>query len=108
MFGSFSTIQALRIQKQRNQIPKQSNQIQKQSDEISQQYNKILVTSLNQDADKAFLLLEKGDRVSAIQTALNALPKDDTDTQTPYVPHAEYALSSALHVYENNTDVVPY
>ena len=108
LFGSFSTIQALRIQKQRNQIQKQSNQIQKQSDEISQQYNKILVTSLNQDADKAFLLLEKGDRVSAIQTALNALPKDDTDTQTPYVPHAEYALSSALHVYENNTDVVPY
>lgn len=99
LFGSFSTFQALRIQKQ-------SEQIELQSEEIKTQYHDILVASLNQEADNSLRLLEDGDRINSIQTALNALPKDSSDATTPYIPHAEYALSQALYTYQNNSSLL--
>lgn len=98
LFGSFSTFQALRIQKQ-------SKQINEQSQKIKQQYDEILVTSLTQEADKSFLLYDNGDRMTSMQTALGALPKDSSDTETPYITRAEHALSQSLRVYDNNSDV---
>ena len=105
-FGSFSTIQALRISKQAKQIQEQSNEIQKQSDQINEQYQEILVSSMNTLADTALRLLDEGDRMKSILVAKAALPTSSTDQSTPLVPRAEYALADALYVYENESQLL--
>lgn len=102
-FGSFSTIQALRISKQSKQIQQQSEEIRKQSDQITEQYQKILISSLNTLADTSLRLLNEGDRMKSILVAKAALPASSTNLETPFVPHAEYALAEALYVYENES-----
>lgn len=99
LFGSVSLIQSMQIQKQ-------SKQIQSQSAEIQKQYYDILVTNLYQEADTALRQLKEGDRISSIRTALNALPKDSADVETPFIPHAQYALAKALYVYQNDSTVL--
>ncbi|MBP3238880.1 MAG: TIR domain-containing protein [Lachnospiraceae bacterium] len=49
-------------------------------------------------AEESLNLLEKGYRRDAAAVAAQALPGDNNER--PYVPEAEYALSSALHVYD--------
>ncbi len=106
-FGSFSTIQALRISRQAEQIQQQSEEIQKQSDRIHEQYQNILVSSLNTLADTALRLLDEGDRMKSILVAETALPTSSNDQETPLVSHAEYALASSLYVYENESELLP-
>lgn len=48
--------------------------------------------------------LEEGDRLTAIALAAAALPSDEN--QRPFVPEAEYVLSSALGVYSTDTQPV--
>lgn len=105
-FGSFSTIQALRISRQAKQIQQQSEEIKQQSDQIVQQYQEILVSSLNTLADTALRLLDEGDRMKSILVAKAALPASSQDKETPLVPHAEYALADSLYVYENESQLL--
>ncbi len=106
-FGSFSTIQAMRISRQAKQIQEQSNEIQKQSDKINDQYQEIRISSLNTLADASLRLLDEGDRMKSILVAKEALPTSSTDTDKPLVPHAEHALADALYVYENESQLLP-
>ena len=99
-FGSYSTYQALRIQKQ-------SEEIEQQSLEIQRQYTDILKNSLYNQSQDALTLLESGDRMESVHTAVNALPKGSSDTQTPFVPNAQFALSEALYVYQPSTYFLP-
>lgn len=99
-FGSYSTYQALRIQKQ-------SEEIEQQSIEIQRQYTDILKNNLYNQSQDAFALLESGDRMESVHAAVNALPKGAADTQTPFVPNALFALSEALYVYQPSTYFLP-
>lgn len=56
-------------------------------------------------ADTALQQLEEGDRMTAIQIALEALPGEENDR--PYVPKAEYALNSTLYSYEVGGNLLP-
>lgn len=45
-------------------------------------------------------LLDSGDRIKAVQVAMEALPESGTDTSKPLVTEAEAALADALNVYQ--------
>lgn len=99
-FATISTALAFTIQKQSVKISQQSEKIQKQFTEALIENNKNL-------AENALIDLREGNVEQAIKTAVSALPKDEEDTQMPYVPQAEYALSQALRVYENGYRQMP-
>lgn len=51
-------------------------------------------------------LLKEGERIMAIQVAMEALPQNDN---RPLVPEAEYALSEALYAYRSDqSTLLPY
>ena len=56
-------------------------------------------------ADTALDQLEAGDRMTAIQVALEALPSEENDR--PYVAKAEYALNRSLYSYAVGGDLLP-
>ena len=53
-------------------------------------------------AEKSLSLLDEGKREPAVLTAIEGLP-DGSEDERPYVPEVEYALSSALHVYDDGS-----
>ncbi len=120
LFGVYSTITALRIQHQKEQIEAQSEQIKAQSEDIIQKSQEILqkneeITLQNQEilrqneelalkqasslAEKATNYLEEGNRASAIQTAVEALTESD-GVEMPYTPEAQYVLAESLRAYD--------
>lgn len=53
-------------------------------------------------AEKSLSLLSEGRREAAVLTAMEGLP-DGSEDERPYVPEVEYALSTALHVYDDGS-----
>lgn len=102
LFGIVSSVMAYRINEQATQIKEQSVQIQEQSDRINEQYREALTTNAKQMAEDAFDLMERGDIEAAKETAYQAL-----SGEMPYTAEAEYALSSALQVYRNGSQIAP-
>ena len=49
-------------------------------------------------SNESLLLLDAGDRLSAIELALHAMPKGEDDPR-PWIPEAEFALGSAIGIY---------
>ncbi len=101
-FGIVSSVLAYRINEQSIQIKEQSVQIKEQSDRINEQYQEALRTNAKQMAEDAFDLIERGDLDAAKETAYQAL-----SGEMPYTAEAEYALSSALQVYRNGSQIAP-
>ena len=101
-FGIVSSIMAYRINEQSIQIKEQSVQIQEQADRINVQYQEALRANAKQMAEDSFDLLERGDVDAAKETAYQAL-----SGERPYTAEAEYALSSALQVYRNGSQIAP-
>ncbi len=102
VFGIVSSIMAYRINEQSIQIKEQSVQIQEQADRINKQYQEALRTNAKQMAEDAFDLMNRGDMDAAKETAYQAL-----SGEMPYTAEAEYALSSALQVYRNSSQIAP-
>ena len=100
VFGIVSSILAYRINEQSIQIKEQSVQIQEQSDRINEQYQEALRTNAKQMAEDAFTLMERGDLDGAVDMSYQAL-----SGEMPYTAEAEYALSSALQVYRNSSQI---
>lgn len=120
LFGIYSTVTALRIKEQSEQIEVQSAQIIAQSDEILQQneelkqkseeikkQNEAIIKqndelSLRQAkalAESAERYLEDGDRSAAVQTAVEALTESD-GVMLPYTPEAQLILAESLRAYD--------
>lgn len=72
-------------------------QIQKNLDEALRNQSRHLATAAREQ-------LEKGDRFTAIALLLEALPSQENPR--PYVPDAEFVLSDALGVYEDQLELV--
>lgn len=113
LFGLISTTMALRINRQNVQITEQSKEIALQSEEIAmqaeeieKQYAEALRGNCISLAKESANLLEKGDRIAAIKTALQAFP-GGSDEDIPYTPQAAYALSESLRLYGNDTRLLP-
>lgn len=106
-FGTVSTGMALRIDRQRRQIEAQSGRLQEQASEIHKQYMEALRKNSITMAEKAFRLLEEGDRTAAAETAAAALPQEGNE-DIPYTSEAQYALTESLYVYEADNHILPY
>ena len=88
------------------EISNKNQEISQKNEEISiinqQIAEQLLQTQINETNALALLSqqqLAAGDRIGAIESALNALPHDNDGR--PYSPDAEYALSQALNPYGN-------
>lgn len=101
IIGTVSTVTALRIKKQKEQIEKQADQIALQTDEIKEQNVKLLENQSVNLANDALWLLEEGDRESAVLKASQALTEYD-GIKLPYTPEAKYALCESLYVYDSD------
>ncbi len=84
-FGTVSTVMALKIQNQKQQIDKQ--------------YWEALENNARMGADNALELLEVGDRIGAITMARELLPDDLENQDVPYTSEAFYALTESLYPY---------
>lgn len=120
LFGVYSTITAMRIQKQKEQIETQSEQIMMQSDEILQQNEEIRLKSdeiqkqneairkQNEElalrqarslAENAEYYLNDGNRSASIQTAWEALTENE-GIAMPYTTQAEKILAESTRAYD--------
>ncbi|MCR4998336.1 MAG: TIR domain-containing protein, partial [Lachnospiraceae bacterium] len=70
--------------------------------QIQQNYKDKQVNQSKYLADTSLDLLEHGDRITAMQVALEALPCTDN---RPYVPQAEYALGQSLNLYTDGSQL---
>ena len=73
------------------------------ADDIMLEYQEKLQNQSRFYAQKSQALMAEGNRRAAALVAMEALPTDDKDR--PYVPEAEFALSSALRVYDFPTSI---
>ncbi len=112
--GIASTITALHINKQKEQIEAQSVEIKAQADEIasqsdaiSAQNEQLLNIQAKSMAEDSMKLLENGDREAAVETAVSALTTYD-GIDMPYTAEAQYALTKALRVYDCGVTSKPY
>lgn len=71
----------------------------RQNQKINAELENTLIIQSQYLAQKSGELLNSGDRVGAIQTALDALPDGTNDNSRPIVPEALYALNNATYTY---------
>lgn len=105
-FGTISTAMVLQIQKQKEQIQAQSAEIRAQSMEISIQNQNLLLYQAVSLAEESARRLDAGDRIGAIETARQALTEYN-GMEMPYTAEAQYALTSAMYVYDNGSRIKP-
>lgn len=113
IFGIISSMMALKISSQNDEITKQNKEIVKQSEEISkqsqkinEQYQEALINHGIAMAQTANMYYEKGDRMEAVKTAYEVFPKTQ-DSAVPYVADVENALNRALHSYDAGFNYSP-
>lgn len=73
-----------------------------QNRRISEQYEQTLIAQSRYLARISGELMEQGDRVRAVQTALAALPAGENSKDRPLVTEAYYALSNAMYAYRDS------
>lgn len=111
LFGVGSTVAALRINEQKNQIEAQSAEIAAQAAEILEQSEEIEAQNdelkLNQAVNLASLsdhAFKDDDVALAKSLAYEALTESD-GIEMPYTEEAQFALSNALHLYDNGRTI---
>lgn len=98
-FGTVSTIMALQIKSQKEQIDEQYVEIKEQKEKIDKQYWEALETNAKMSSENSLELLAKGDRIQAISMARGLLPNDMKAQDIPYTAEAFYALNESIHPY---------
>ncbi len=84
-FGTVSTVMALKIQNQKEQIDKQ--------------YWEALENNARMGADNSVELLQEGDRIGAITMARELLPDNLENQGIPYTAEAYFALTESIYPY---------
>ena len=74
-----------------------------QNRRISAQYEQTLIAQSRYLAQISDDLMQQGDRVRAVQTALAALPASESSKDRPLVTEAYYALSNAMYAYRDSS-----
>lgn len=106
-FGTVSTIMALQIHNQKEQIDAQYVEIKEQKEEIDKQYWEALETNAIMSSENSLEELEVGDRIGAISMARELLPDDLENQDIPYTSEAYYALSESVYPYAAGNTLVP-
>ncbi len=106
LFGIYSTATAIQIKKQNEQIEAQSAEIKEQSDaiklqseEIAKQNTELAYRQAHSLATLAKTYLEDGNRVAAINTAVEALTISD-GIELPYTAQAQMVLTESVRAYD--------
>lgn len=113
LIGLVSTIMALKIQYQSQQIKESAQMIYEQSETIAAQNEEVLNRITVAQAREALTFLEEGDRLMGLAEGVlayeNWLPADiDIDgTQEECPSQLTYALAELLYLYENGTQIKP-
>lgn len=114
-FGAVSTTLALRINHQSKLIEQQNVEISAKNDEITAQAEQIALqyTESQKDYARAMAsaseqMLGDGNSMAAVYTAMSVLPENLEQSEMPYTPEAEYALSRALYTYTAGGNFLPY
>jgi len=105
-FGTFSTAMALRIRNQNRKLEEQALLLREQADEIREQNESLMKEQALNLAEDSLRLLEEGDRVGAIQAAVQSLTEYQ-GISLPYTALGEYALTESLHIYDNGSYIKP-
>ena len=112
-FGAVSTVMALQINSQKNQIEEKNMeivarnaQISSQAEEIRKQNEELSYNQALNLAAEAERKLADGDRIGAIQTAIYALTEYE-GIQMPYTEEAQYALTNSLYAYRKSSSIIP-
>ncbi len=84
-FGTVSTVMALQIRNQKEQIDRQ--------------YWEALETNAIMSADNALELLDGGDRIGAVAMSRELLPDDLANPNIPYTSEAFFALTQSVYPY---------
>ncbi len=112
-FGVYSTMTAMRIKEQKEEIEVQagkileqsqeiqakSDEIQKQNAEITKQNEELALRQALSLAELATGYYEAGDNKNAIKTAVEALTESE-GIKLPYTPEAQYILTDSLRAYD--------
>ena len=101
-FGFYNAVIARNMEELAN---RNADLAMEKSSLAAQIFDQFQETQKNQSrfyAEKSLSLLNEGKREAAVLTAMEGLPVNDDD-ERPYVPENEYALSSALHVYDDGS-----
>ena len=102
-FGLYSSNMANRMKKLADEKAVLADEKTKLAEDILAEYKDKQANQSRFYAQSSQALLESGNRRAAVLVASQALPSQDNDR--PYVPEAEYALSSALHAYDVGHDM---
>lgn len=115
VFGIVSTVLSLKIQSQADEIFEQNQvitakneEITAQADQLQLQYTemqKSYAVSMTLEAEE---LMNSASRLEAIYALRGAMPDSLSDTETPYVPQAQKALTDALQIYKSPLEYYPY
>lgn len=71
-----------------------------QAAQIQKNYWETLIKQSRYLADVSSELLTSGDRIKALQVAMEALPESEADKSKPWTAEAEAALANALYAYQ--------
>ncbi len=104
LFGTVSTVMALRIHMQKEQLEAQRAEIRVQSAEIQLQNSRLLEIQALNLAEESARKLEEGDRIGAIETAYQALT-EYKGIAMPYTPEAQLALTESLYAYDSGKNI---
>ena len=95
---------SIQIQKANDELYAANVQIQEANVQIRNNLDQALKNQSEYLASAAGERMEAGDRLTAIALTLAALPSEDSER--PYVPEAERALSEALSAYESEYQII--
>ncbi len=104
LFGTVSTVMALRIQRQKEQLQAQRAEIQVQSAEIQLRNSRLLEQQALNLAEESARKLAEGDRIGAVETAYQALTEYKGNPM-PYTAEAQLALTESLYVYDSGKNI---
>lgn len=95
---------SIQIQKANDELQAANAQIREANVQIRENLDQALRNQSEYLASAAGARMEAGDRLTAIALTLAALPSEDSER--PYVPEAERALSEALSSYESEYQII--
>lgn len=102
-FGVVSTAMAMQIREQKKQIQIQNDSLAEQAAQISSQNEVLSLKQALSLAEESERLLDRGDRIGAMQAAVSALTEYD-GIAMPYTTEAQKALTDSLYAYNRTGD----
>lgn len=106
-FGAVSWMMVMMIQKQAELLETQKMELQESNAQIQEQYWMSMSQNEAQVAENAMSLADVGRRREAAEMLLDVMPKSSQDSEIPFVPQANRALTNILGIYDTGYFLQP-